>query len=287
MPARATVALDYRLVLDRVRRAARRLVSILDGDRDLRLDVACGDVDAFAATSASRCCGVEPSGTWVNRASLTAAAEKLVDVRHGLEQMSSGSTLHLARASARRRRRTTVDNRAGRALCDSGDRSAAGARDDRRHVRPLSPRPPVWPWLLGAVSLARSRSSPRAAPAAGCGHELATVLGLVAGLAALAGLVSFDAADAPNGRVAWAQIVLGVRPRSRRRQRVSSGSAGVGARTSAGSSGVAAAVGEPRLASRLPARGRHLAALARTRRAAPLFASASLPAPRPRRRASS
>ena len=36
------------------------------------------------------------------------------------------------------------------------------------------------------------------------------MLGAVAGLAALAGLVSFDAADAPNGRVAWVQIVLGV-----------------------------------------------------------------------------
>jgi hypothetical protein len=38
----------------------------------------------------------------------------------------------------------------------------------------------------------------------------ATGVGAAAGLAALAGLVAFDAADAPNGRVAWVQIVLGV-----------------------------------------------------------------------------
>jgi hypothetical protein len=37
---------------------------------------------------------------------------------------------------------------------------------------------------------------------------LATGLGAIAGLAALAGLAAFDAADAPNGRVAWVQIVL-------------------------------------------------------------------------------
>ena len=36
------------------------------------------------------------------------------------------------------------------------------------------------------------------------------MLGAAAGLAALAGLAAFDAADAPNGRVAWLQIVLAV-----------------------------------------------------------------------------
>jgi hypothetical protein len=42
------------------------------------------------------------------------------------------------------------------------------------------------------------------------GRPLTTALGALAGLAALASLVAFSVADAPNGRVAWVQIVLGI-----------------------------------------------------------------------------
>jgi hypothetical protein len=70
------------------------------------------------------------------------------------------------------------------------------------------PRPLLWPWLFAAglagVALAamlRLRPTLRS-PAT-------TALGSLAGLAALGTLVAFGVADAPNGRVAWAQIVIG------------------------------------------------------------------------------
>ena len=55
-----------------------------------------------------------------------------------------------------------------------------------------------------------ARCGARALAEAAVPGPAATAVGASAGLAALAGLVAFDAADAPNGRVAWVQIVLGV-----------------------------------------------------------------------------
>lgn len=67
-------------------------------------------------------------------------------------------------------------------------------------------RPALWPWLAGALvagvlvaGALRSRPALR--------RPAATALGSLAGLAALGTLVVFGIADAPNGRVAWAQIV--------------------------------------------------------------------------------
>jgi hypothetical protein len=71
-----------------------------------------------------------------------------------------------------------------------------------------TPRPSPWPWLVGClaatlalVALLWARPGRRA--------TLAVVTASVAVAAALVALVTFNAADAPNGRVAWAQIALG------------------------------------------------------------------------------
>jgi hypothetical protein len=69
-------------------------------------------------------------------------------------------------------------------------------------------RPSAWPWILGCVAatlalVALVWRRPRRR------STLALATGSVAVAAALTALVTFNAADAPNGRVAWAQIVLG------------------------------------------------------------------------------
>ena len=70
-------------------------------------------------------------------------------------------------------------------------------------------RPPVWPWAAAAVASAAALAS-RFECVPGCALEVDRPRSArLAGLAALGTLVAFGAADAPNGRVAWAQIVIG------------------------------------------------------------------------------
>jgi len=143
----------------------------------------------------------------VNRASVTAAAERLTTPGRGWARVASGSSF------------TWHEHRLGPPPYD-GSRLGSVARFTIPATVDGKPvtiggsfvrygRPPLWPWLLGAVVLAAAAAVVvRRWP--GLRSELATGLGAVAGLAALAGLAAFDAADAPNGRVAWFQIVLAV-----------------------------------------------------------------------------
>jgi hypothetical protein len=202
------VALDYRLILDSATKSLPGVsVSILDGDRDLHIRVR-GATVTIRGDLGESMLRITPSGTWVNRASVTAVAEKLTtSLSHGWKKIASGAgyTWHEHRLGpppyngsqlgvvARFAIPATVD----------GKPVTIGGRFIR-YRRPL-----LWPWLLGAAALAAAVAlAVRRRPRVRC--EVATVLGAIAGLAALAGLVSFDAADAPNGRVAWVQIVLGV-----------------------------------------------------------------------------
>jgi hypothetical protein len=68
-------------------------------------------------------------------------------------------------------------------------------------------RPSIWPWaglagvlLVAVVAAMRTRPDLRL--------RLTTFLGSLAGLSGLAALAVFGGADAPNGRVAWTQIVI-------------------------------------------------------------------------------
>jgi hypothetical protein len=66
-------------------------------------------------------------------------------------------------------------------------------------------RPAVWPWLIASAAFAAA-----VVFAVRLRRRVTLGLGTTAGLAALVSLIAFSAADAPNGRVAWLQIGLGV-----------------------------------------------------------------------------
>jgi hypothetical protein len=200
-----TVALDYRLVLDRATRSLPGAsVDILDGDRSLRLRVRRGNVTVLGDLGEPML-RIGPAGTWINRGSVTANAQRLVTQGRGWKHVAGSSFVW-------------HDHRLGPPPYGDG-RPGPAARftipirvDGRpaelggtfvRYRRPL-----IWPWLAGAglaaVAVAAAlRARPRDR------SPLTLGLGTVAAVAALTGLVGFGAADAPNGRVAWAQIVLG------------------------------------------------------------------------------
>jgi len=202
------VALDYRLVLDSATKSLPGVsVSILDGDRDLHIGVR-GTTVTVRGDLGEPMLRIEPSGTWVNRASVTAVAEKLTTaLSRGWQKIASGAgyTWHEHRLGPPPYNGSQLGTVARFAIpATVGGKAVTIGGEFVRYRRPL-----LWPWLLGAAVLAAGvaivvRGRPRVR------GGVATVLGAVSGLAALAGLVSFDAADAPNGRVAWVQIVLGV-----------------------------------------------------------------------------
>jgi len=199
-----TVALDYRLVLDDATRTLPGIgVDILDGDRSLRVSarkplVVLGDLGEPMLR-------IGPRGTWANRASVTAASQRLATMGHGWVRVGGASfTWHDHRLAPP----PYAGGRPGPAA-----RFTIPVRIDERPTVLAGTfvryrRPAMWPWLLGcgaavaAVALVvRLRPVVRA--------RLGLFLGAAAGVAALAGLVSFGVADAPTGRVAWAQIVIG------------------------------------------------------------------------------
>jgi hypothetical protein len=203
----ATVALDYRLVLDP---AAERLpgvsLAILDGDRSLQIRVerglllVLGDLREPMLRLAS-------NGAWANRGSVTAVAERLVPSGHGWRRIGSGPTFswHEHRLSPP----PYDDGRAGPVARFSIPAKLSGRPVAIGGTFVRYPRPSIWPWVAGAGSgLAALAVWLRLRP--GVRGFATTALGSIAGLAALGTLVVFGAADAPNGRVAWAQIVTGV-----------------------------------------------------------------------------
>jgi hypothetical protein len=198
----ATVALDYRLELDRATRSLRAVsVAILDGDRSLRVNVR-GVTVVVRGNLGEPMLRIGPHGAFVNRASITAVAERLTKLSHGWARVSPGPsfTWHEHRLSpppygagtgpvARFEIPVTIDGHAG---------TIGGA-----FVRYA--RPPIWPWIAAAALFAAA-----VAVAVRLHRRVTTGLGTTAGLAALVSLIAFSAADAPTGRVAWLQIVLGV-----------------------------------------------------------------------------
>jgi hypothetical protein len=198
----ATVALDYRLVLARATRTLPELhVSILDGDRDLRISTrgATVTIDGDLGEPMLR---IGPGGTFANRSSVTAVAEKLTAPGHGWRKLSSGSTYvwHEHRLAPPPFGRATGPVATFRIPATVDGRRIAIAGTFVRYSRPT-----VWPWLAAALVFAGVVLA-----AVRLGRPVTTGLGAVAGAAALASLIAFSVADAPNGRVQWLDIVLGV-----------------------------------------------------------------------------
>jgi hypothetical protein len=200
-----TVALDYRLVLDVPGHALQAVsVSVLDGDRALRISVRDGMLTVLGDLREPML-RIGPGGTWVNRASITAAAQRLTTGGRGWERVGGGTFAwhdhRLAPPPYDGGRPGAVARFTVPAIYDGRPAELAGTFV--RYRRPL-----LWPWLAGAgavglgVALLLHRRPSLRAP-------LATVLGALAGAAALTALVAFGVADAPNGRVAWVQIALG------------------------------------------------------------------------------
>jgi len=198
----ATVALDYRLKLDRSTRSLPAVsVAILDGDRALRIG-ARGVTVVVRGNLGEPMLRIGPHGAFVNRASITAVAERLTKLSHGWTRVSSGPsfTWHEHRLApppfggatgpvARFEIPVTIDGR-GDTIGGTFVRYA---------------RPSIWPWVVTAVLFAAA-----VAVAVRLRRPVTTGLGTAAGLAALVSLIAFSAADAPTGRVAWLQIVLGI-----------------------------------------------------------------------------
>jgi hypothetical protein len=200
----ATVALDYRLVLDEAGNALPGVdLAVLDGDRDLRVRSTNRTLTVLGDLGEPML-RIGPAGAFASRSSPTANAAKLTKPGSGWERVGGSS---FAWHDHRLAPPPYADDPgpAGRfripARLDGRPVAIAGT-----FVR--AARPGAWPWLAGGgvvtfalVVLARARPGRR--------RLIALVLGALAGLAALTALVTFNAADAPNGRVAWAQIVLG------------------------------------------------------------------------------
>jgi hypothetical protein len=205
-PKSATVALDYRLVLDRATRVLPGVsVRILDGDRDLRIGVRHGRLTVLGDLG-EQMLRIGSTGTWVNRASVTAQAERLTAAGHGWRRIG-GSTFtwhdhRLAPPPYDGGRTGTVARFVIPATLNGSHVTVGGA-----FVRYRRPSP--WAWLgaaalVVAAAVAATRFRPRVR------SPLALVLGTLAGLAALTAFVTFGIADAPNGQAAWVQLGLGL-----------------------------------------------------------------------------
>ncbi len=205
-PKSATVALDYRLVLDRATRALPGLTArILDGDRSLRIHVRRGRLTVLGDLG-EKMLRIDATGTWVNEASVTAQAARLTGNGTGWRRIG-GSTFawhdhRLAPPPYDGRRTGTVARFAIPATLN-GERVTLGGAFVRYR------RPSPWAWLAGvAIVVATAVAATRAWP--GLRAPLALALGILAGAAALIAFVTFGIADAPSGQAAWAQIGLGV-----------------------------------------------------------------------------
>jgi hypothetical protein len=199
----ATIALDYRLALDRSTRDLPGVhVRILDGDRDFQIRVAAGTTLLVRGSLNEPLLRIDESGVWVNADSPTATGDKIVSAsRHGWVHLSGGHTVtwhdhRLAPPPA-----STVGP-VGRFVIPV-EVDGAPAAISGTFIRVA--RPALWPWLLGALVLAGAilaaiRSRPLRGP-------LTIALGAAAGLAALVEVTTFAVSDAPTGGVAWLQIV--------------------------------------------------------------------------------
>jgi len=192
----ATVALDYRLKLDRQTPVA---VKILDGDRSLRIAphgrrvIVLGDLREPMLR-------IDSSGAWANRASVTAIAERLVTSGSGWKHVGGQP---FAWHDHRLAPPPYDDDRLGAVARFSipvrvDGTSGAIAGSFVRYGRPL-----LWPWLLAAAAALA------VAVLLGRRNRLLTIgLGGLGGVAAVASLAAFGVADSPTGRVAWVELGL-------------------------------------------------------------------------------
>lgn len=202
----ATIALDYRLRLDPESTSLPGVhVRVLDGDRALEARVDDGVVLLVRGILREPLIRFDAGGVWVNAESPTATGDGLVEEGgSGWVRVSEESTLswHDHRLAPPPASKPGPVGRFSIPIAVDGTPGAIGGTFVRVS------RPPLWPWLLGAIALvaaiwaAARRRERRGAMTVG--------LGVTAGLAALAAVTTFAVRAAPTGGVAWLQLVSGV-----------------------------------------------------------------------------
>jgi hypothetical protein len=202
----ATVALDFRLRLDESSLTIPGVhVAVLDGDRSFQLRVDGNQTVVVKGLLSEPVLRIGPAGVSVNSNSPTAFADKLVTKsKQGWVHVSSGHLFawHDHRLAPPPASKPGLAGRFEIPITVDGKPMLIGGTFWR------VARPAVWPWLAGAVAfvlailaVARRRK---------LRGVLTVALGTAAGLAALSAVTTFAAKDAPNGQVAWIQIVAGI-----------------------------------------------------------------------------
>jgi hypothetical protein len=204
-PRVATVAIDYRLPLDAsVGRLAGVRASVLDGDRALRVTVDRGLQVVILGDLGEPMLRIGNS-TWVNRASPTAQAARLVRPGTGWQRIAGGGVFawHDHRLSPP----PFVAGRYGPVGRWAVPVELNGARMAISGSFWRVPRPRWWVWassglLAGAASGLLLWLRPRVRP-------VVTVASAgLAGAAALTAEAAFALRDSPSGRVAWVPIAV-------------------------------------------------------------------------------
>ncbi|HEY5295514.1 MAG TPA: hypothetical protein VIJ70_08570 [Gaiellaceae bacterium] len=203
----ATVALDYRLPVDpAVARITGITASILDGDRDLQLTVADGVRVVVLGDLGEPMLRMD-DGVWVNRASPTAQANRLIrKPGSGWKQLSHGRSL--AWHEHRLAPPPFVGGSYGHVadwqipLTVNGQRTAISGTFVR------VPRPTIWPWLAAAaLAVAAAGIALRLRPQ--LRSPVTVIAGVVAGVAGLTTQTALSLRDAPSGNIAWALVGAG------------------------------------------------------------------------------
>jgi hypothetical protein len=202
----ATVALDFRLRLNESALTIPGVhVRVLDGDRSFQLRVDGAQTVVVKGLLNEPVLRIGPAGVSVNSNSPTAFADKLVT-------KSAQGWVHVSNAHLfawhDHRLAPPPATRPGYAgqfvipiTVDGKPRVIDGTF---WRVR----RPSAWPWLAGAAAFVLAILA--AARRRKLRGALTIGLGTAAGLASLAAVTTFAAKDAPNGQVAWVQIVAGI-----------------------------------------------------------------------------
>ena len=202
-----TVALDYRLTLDRPSALLTGVhLRILDGDRSLQVRADPGVVVLVRGVLREPLLRIDAAGVWVNASSPTATADKVIAPgRTGWVRLSHGRTVawHEHRLQPPP---SSVTGPAGRFAIPVEVNGVAGSVGGS-FVRVKRPATLLWfTAVIAAVGIGTGVGIRRR----DLRDPLTVVLGIVGGAAALLAVTTFAARDAPTGGIGWLQIGSGI-----------------------------------------------------------------------------
>ena len=189
-----TAALDYRVRIPAAPLPGVR-ADVIDGDRQLRLRVDPRVRLVIRGLVGEPVVRFGPDGVWANRASPTAASDKLVKAGSGWVRLTRGHSL------------TWHDHRLAppRGLASRAAWTLPLSTGELRGVFVRAKRPSPWPWLAGAlVAFAAVGAAAHWAPR--CRRDEASGLAAAAALAALAASAAFATGDAIARVGQWVDV---------------------------------------------------------------------------------